>query len=291
MNGRFLVICNPNSGKGKIKLHIHQITNKLKEKYYVKYKFARTPEDLEVIIKEDAKDCDTLIICGGDGTFHLIINLLIKYNLNPKIGYLPEGTVCDMSKNLNISKNINKALDAILIGKTTTINFFKANDIYVCYAMATGKYVSTSYRTSSKLKKLGPISYFINALLEVFKRYNLNIKVVNDVGENYYHGKVLMIMNTKSVAGVTLKERESKIVIVHNKMEFNLGNIAFKKRLLSKTNCTIIPFDRRFVVSLGKNTWSVDGEEWSHDGDIELIPNAASFEVIYDERVRKKWQR
>lgn len=63
----------------------------------------------------DIKDLnyDAIITAGGDGTVNEIINQMKDYDLDIPLGIVPAGTSNDLAVHLDISRNLNEALDVI----------------------------------------------------------------------------------------------------------------------------------------------------------------------------------
>lgn len=275
-----LIVCNPKSGKGKVIKYSKKIKESLKDIYECDILISDTLEMLEKALIEDIKNYEFLLICGGDGTFHQCINYLCKTPYRPKIGYIPLGTACDTGKNLGMSKSIKKSLEIIKKGNTRIYPIMKANDTYVCYAMATGKFVSTSFLTNRKLKYLGPIGYLVIGLLEMFTEYNLKLYVDDYIVPRSYNARVLCILNTKSIGSITLKQHERKMVIIHRNVIWALASIVLRRGIITRKNVTVLPLDKNYIVNIGKTVWSVDGEKKVFEGDIRLTYNACEFECI-----------
>lgn len=282
-----LIICNPKSGRGRAIKSGFLIKEELKDMYESDVLACETLEMLEHALTEDIKNYEVLIICGGDGTFHQCINFLCKTEYRPKICYIPFGTACDTGKNLGMSKNIKKSLEIIKKDKVRKMPIMKANDIYVCYAMATGKYVSTSFLTSRRLKILGPIGYLLLGLLEVFMDYNLRLYVNDFINPTNYNTKVVCILNTRSIGSITLKKIEKKIVAIQGNVVYSLAGIVLKRQIISTKSVTVLPLTKDYIINIGKQTWSVDGEKVIIDGDIKIQHNAREFDVVYNDITAK----
>ena len=86
---RYDVIINPQAGKGqavKVWKNIEPIFNSSGWSTRV-----HVTEDTNKIIQE-LDDCDGIIAVGGDGTFHSVINSLIRLHRKIPLGLIPAGT-------------------------------------------------------------------------------------------------------------------------------------------------------------------------------------------------------
>lgn len=278
-----LVVCNPKSGRGRAIKSGNLIKNELKEMYDCDILISETLEMLENAITNDIVNYQVLIICGGDGTFHKVINFLAKTPYRPKLCYIPLGTACDTGKNLRMKKSLKKSLEIIKKDKTKKIQIMQANDIYVCYAMACGKYVSTSFLTNGKLKFLGPVGYVVLGLFEIFRDYKTKLYVNDFVNPTTYNTKVVCVLNTRSIGSVTLKDFEKKIVSISGNVIFSLAKIVLKRKILTNKGTFVLPLNKDYIINVGKQTWSIDGEKFVLEGDIKIKSNACEFDIVYND--------
>lgn len=133
---RFIV--NPISGKGK-----HNITAS-----YLRSHFPRSQYRIEVdytqykthaieltqSILPDQPDC--VVACGGDGTVSEVASCLV--NSKTKLGIIPVGSGNGLAANLQIPKDIGKAIEIIRKGNNTTIDVGKVNERYFFSNMGIG---------------------------------------------------------------------------------------------------------------------------------------------------------
>lgn len=129
-------IINPISGKGK-----HKITKAfLKEHFpddeifvnYSQYKKHAVFLTQEAI----AQDATIIVACGGDGTINEIASCLVNSNI--KLGIIPVGSGNGLASNLNIPKEVKKAILCIKGGTTTKVDVGKVNNNYFFSNMGFG---------------------------------------------------------------------------------------------------------------------------------------------------------
>ncbi len=113
---KFHFILNPVAGRGKAYRAIKYIRNLLRNKK-INHEFSITnsPGDAIRIASESRDIFDTIIAIGGDGTVNEVMNGLV--NSDAKLGVIPLGSGNDFARSLNLSKNIDKAINVILDGK------------------------------------------------------------------------------------------------------------------------------------------------------------------------------
>jgi len=89
---------------------------------------------LEHTIKE--RKVTDIIIAGGDGTINQVINSLRKFDV--QFGILPCGSGNGLAFSAGIPKNIQKALDIVLKGKSQLTDAFTINDSFACMLCGLG---------------------------------------------------------------------------------------------------------------------------------------------------------
>ena len=206
-----IFIYNPNSGSSKkIVKNLDYIKNKLEEKYdSVDVVPTQYATHATKIAREACGKYDCLVLAGGDGTFNEVINGIALEEKKPVIGYVPCGTVCDMARNLGMTKNIKKTLERIVNGVEKEHDVCKINDRFFIYVAAVGGYTSISYDAKSGSKKmLGKLAYLGRGIINLFKVKNKPIHVKVEVENKTYIGQYsyIFIANTKSVGGFNINK-------------------------------------------------------------------------------------
>ncbi|MBQ8430732.1 MAG: hypothetical protein IJX26_02150, partial [Clostridia bacterium] len=209
MQNSVLMLYNPTARKGKIKDYIPYIEKRLKTKYkIVDFIASKSAEDLKEQAKINAGLYDLIIVAGGDGSIHLAVNGIMESGYHPTVAFIPYGTVNDVCRTLRMPrKNMRKALDVILKGYTINYDTMKDKDKYYIYTLACGMFVSTSFKTSRKLKNIfGKLAYYICGVGEIFKMRAMPLTIVAD--EERFHGKYIlaMLLNSNSAAGYRINK-------------------------------------------------------------------------------------
>ena len=206
-----IVIYNPNARKGKIKEVMPYILSRLSTKFKpCEAVQTKSAEDMVDLARKHAEKYDYIVVAGGDGSIHNVINGVKQSKGRPTLGFLPYGTVNDVCRTLNVPKKLDKAIDVILRGETTKYDIMQEDDNYMIYTCAGGMFVSTSFKTSTGMKRvLGKLAYFITGAKQLFSMRTLPLTVTID-GERH-HGRYIMamVLNSRSAAGFRInKERD-----------------------------------------------------------------------------------
>lgn len=191
-------IVNPVSGKGK-----HEITASYLKSFfpsdryiiqadYTEYKNHAT-ELTKMAIESNP---DIIIACGGDGTINEVASCLIGTNI--KLGIIPVGSGNGLSAHLQIPKKIDKALQVILNGQSTTIDVGKLNDKYFFSNMGVGidAMIIRNYENSGRRTLIAYIKASLAASME-FKTQKTTLSFNNaEIEENPF---MLFISNSNEM--------------------------------------------------------------------------------------------
>ena len=171
---KFIVIVNPFSGKKQGS----EIFNKIKKKFdskNVDLNLITTefPGHAEKIIKDyNLENYNGILIIGGDGTFHEIVNGMFNRKDKKKIpiGIIPGGTGNSFMLDLGITEP-NVAVDKILMKKTRFIDVIKLNMgqtvKYSVNLVGWGMITDIGF-TAENLRWLGNARYTISAIIQIF---------------------------------------------------------------------------------------------------------------------------
>ncbi len=270
-----IFIYNPKSGKGKVFKKLDYIKQELSKKYTtVDIHETTSQQDTIQTAKNSCDKYDAIIFSGGDGTFNDITCGIAEMPNRPILGYIPTGTVNDIARNLGISKNIKKAVQAIVDDKYVTHDVGMINDTYFMYVAALGTFAATSFRTKHKYKKvLGKFAYLLDGLQELINPATIKTKVTTGTGEHYEAtATLLLVMNSISAGGVPfnkyghMNDGKFDIVIVKKYLGSGIIGIAntvligIRRKRITKYYQLIRSSEFKIEVDNNIN-WAIDGEE------------------------------
>jgi diacylglycerol kinase (ATP) len=293
------LIYNPKSGRQDFTNRLQHVIDRLIENGYEVKAFATTcpGQATEFARLACQEQCKLLIIVGGDGTFNECVNGMMEFTDQPKIGYIPAGTCCDIGHSLGLSKNVDLALDNIFANQHVKMDVVKSNDRYFCYVTGNGAYIDISYVTDSRLKKkIGYLAYLIKGAEELFTIPKIRMRVIHDGVEFFGSYSLILIINSKRVAGINmiykpyLDDGLVNVVMYHYLWPFN--NIIYFLSFILPFWST--PLIKRFktskmqVITESKSRWNVDGESGGQGHqEIEVCKQAIS--IIVPERIKIKY--
>ncbi len=227
IKGRVLLYYNPYSGSGSIKDNLDHIIDRCQQEGYavmpLRAEREITIDDVMGIIKEQ-EDIKRIIVSGGDGTIHKLVNAMVKHDVYIPIGLMPSGTANDFAFYFEIDSDIDAALDVALGNKTTMADVGILNDKYFINVCAMGAMIDVSQKTDPQLKNaLGPLAYYLKAASELPQVHGIPMKLTtpNEVIEEEFY--FLTVMNGESAGGFRKLSPSSSM------KDGKLDVVAFKK--------------------------------------------------------------
>ena len=222
-----MLIINPTSGGEKALDYKEKLENKAKEYFeYVETKITEKAKDATAFAEEASKEnYEAVIVFGGDGTVNEVISGIAEKDYIPKLGIIPGGTGNLITKLLEISQDIDEAIDQIDFNKTNSIDIGKANKSYFGYIFSVGSLPEAIHNVEIEDKtKYGVLAYAINTIKSVIKDEVFNIKIETENGSyegeasqvlvllsNYYADKKIFEENKDGYANILILKNASII--------------------------------------------------------------------------------
>lgn len=222
-----MLIINPTSGGEKALDYKEKLENKAKEYFeYVETKITEKAKDATAFADEASKEnYEAVIVFGGDGTVNEVISGIAEKNYIPKLGIIPGGTGNLITKLLEISQDIDEAIDQLDFNKTNAIDIGKANKSYFGYIFSVGSLPEAIHNVEIEDKtKYGVLAYAINTIKSVIKDEVFNIKIETENGSyegeasqvlvllsNYYADKKIFEENKDGYANILILKNASII--------------------------------------------------------------------------------
>lgn len=222
-----MLIINPTSGGEKALEYKEKLENKAKEYFeYVETKITEKAKDATTFAEEASKEnYEAVIVFGGDGTVNEVISGIAEKDYIPKLGIIPGGTGNLITKLLEISQDIDEAIDQLDFNKTNSIDIGKANKSYFGYIFSVGSLPEAIHNVEIEDKtKYGVLAYAINTIKSVIKDEVFNIKIETENGSyegeasqvlvllsNYYADKKIFEENKDGYANILILKNASII--------------------------------------------------------------------------------
>lgn len=201
------IIINPTSGSGKAKRTWPKIRELLTrsglefEEEFTAYH----QHGMEISRKAISEGFKNLIVIGGDGTIHNVVNGIMRQNRFPsneiKLAVIPIGTGNDWIKTQGISKDIKKAIEVIVTQNSVfqDIGLIEFEDnstppTYFCNLAGFGFDAFVVERVRS-FKRFGGVAYLLGAIAGLIRFKPFWVKIKTNKSE--FSGKILL-----AVAGI-----------------------------------------------------------------------------------------
>ena len=172
--------------------------------YTVRMHATSGPGDAAEFTRRYAAGCRLVVCCGGDGTFHEVVNGLLRSGSSAAIGCLPAGTTNDMAETLQMPRKVGQAAEAVLYGqaKRQDAGTFGEGRFFA-YVASFGAFTGVAYATPQRLKNvLGYLAYFSQILphMHEMKGYPLSLQADGwQTDGDFLFGS---ISNTRTISGL-----------------------------------------------------------------------------------------
>ncbi|MFP7255023.1 diacylglycerol kinase [Virgibacillus sp. 7505] len=201
---RARIIYNPTSGKEAFRRELPDVLEIFEKAGYETSAHATTCEGDATAAARLAveRGYDLVVACGGDGTVNEVVSGLAEQPNRPKLGIIPVGTTNDLARALYIPRNIKRAAEIIVEGKTRKLDIGKVNDHYFMNIAGGGKLTELTYDVPSKTKTmLGQMAYYLKGI-EMLPSLR-PIKVEIEYDGKWFEDEIMLFLvsNTNSVGG------------------------------------------------------------------------------------------
>ena len=270
---KLLLIVNPKSGRARMRSELLPVTEILSQKYDISiYVTSAIGDATERVKRIEEKEFDLIVVCGGDGTLNEVVTGLMITKKQINVGYIPAGTLNELSGSLGISRIITTAAKDILNGKVTTLDIGKFEDRYFSYTASFGAFTDASYSANQDIKNaLGQAAYFFEGIKSLGNIKPLRLKFEAD--DKIYEGDYIFgaISNSMSIGGivkfqkanVTLNDGLFEVMLVKNPQtfaEFQIIVDGIIKRELNREGIEFFHTSRITVEGSEDIPWTLDGE-------------------------------
>ena len=163
---RYTFIVNPNSGNAKHDISIDFLQSKFDASDQIVLKKTAYQFHAKELVQEAiAEKSDVIVACGGDGTINEVASAMV--NTNIALGIIPAGSGNGLASNLNIPKDINKAIEIIKTNSVHTIDVGRVEDNYFFSNLGFGidAEVIKTYEENQKRTIIGYVDASVKTLL------------------------------------------------------------------------------------------------------------------------------
>jgi len=201
---KFILIYNPVSGDASFKFKLDNVIENFQHKgcIVIPFRITNTQDTSDFILLTKEIGAEGIIVSGGDGTIHEVINIMLEYDLDLPLGIIPSGTSNDFAGYLEIEKNIDMCIDVIVKGAIKKFDVGKVNDKYFFNVASAGLMTSVAHSADIVLKNtFGKMAYYLKGLGELPNFKSLRMKITADdnvIEEDVF---LFLLMNSGTVGG------------------------------------------------------------------------------------------
>ena len=283
MKKSLLFIVNPTAGRTQSRGPLFDaVTVFSNAGYLVRVRTTAAHGDATVIAREEGREYDVVVCCGGDGTLNETVSGLLQLEQPPLLAYLPRGTTNDFASSLHISSRPAEAARAVERHQPQSLDAGAWNDRCFVYVASFGAFTKSSYSASQAAKNaLGHFAYILEGMkdLNTLRPYKLRLTADGEVldGE-YLFGAVC---NSTSIGGL-MKLDPERVVLDDGKFEMLLIPMPKSAAELQELLRALLnqQYDTGGLIFRHVSHVSVEPEEdlsWSLDG--EYAPSADRVEI------------
>ncbi|HAV01544.1 MAG TPA: diacylglycerol kinase [Lachnospiraceae bacterium] len=234
--------------------------------------------------------CDEIIVFGGDGTLHNVLNALIRSGKDIPLGYIPMGSTNDYAKNLGINRE--NALKVITARDCRAMDVGCFNGEYFSYVAAFGNFTDISYSTNQQTKNnLGYLAYLIEAVGKLLELKPFHARI--HVGEKLIEDDFAVGLFTNAFYTAGLRNRSGIIIDLRDGLlEYVLVKMPENPRDLSGIISGLLNENRdneyiysgsakSFLIESAPMAWTLDGENGGiHERcEISVLPQRIKMYV------------
>ena len=280
---KMLFVMNPYAGMRKANRHLADILNLFNRAgYTVITHMTAGPGDGAEVVARLAPQMETVVCCGGDGTFNETINGILSAGLDTPIGYIPAGSTNDFAASLRLPTDPLKAAQLIVEGQPQRYDIGLFDRRYFSYVASFGAFTKSSYSTPQNVKNaLGHTAYVLSGIQELSQLRNTHMRLELDgevIEDDFLFGAV---SNSTSVGGILTLDpkqvdmQDGKFELLLVRVPRNLAELSECIQALQtqKYNCSAITFRSAANLRVCSNedvTWTLDGERADVTGPVDI---------------------
>ncbi len=283
---KLLFIFNPRSGTGKIRSALVDVVDVFtKAGYETTIYPTQAPEDGKRRILENGETYDRIVVSGGDGMLHELVNAVVQLPQAVAVGYLPSGTVNDFAATHSLPRDPVKASEVAVSDHILSLDVGRFNDSWFSYVAAFGLFTQVSYQTNQKLKnKLGSLAYFLEALQSIdyrhFEQACRKMEITADGAD--FSGEFIFgaVTNSTSIGGFRklicdgVQFDDGRLEGLFVKKPSGVRELEQMQRGLVRSDfsaaCLLRFSAREFSVRSEEMAWTLDGENGGRHSDVRI---------------------
>lgn len=172
---------------------------------------------------------DGLLVAGGDGTVHEIVNFMMKGNLDLPLGIIGSGTSNDFATYLGVNTDLEAYLDTIASGRTRRVDLGLMDGTYFINVASGGAMACIAHEVNARIKNsLGKMAYYLKGIGELPKFRYFPLKIEAD-GAHYELETFLFVIINSPVVG-SMKNVANGVAVDDGKLDLlSIGKCSIPK--------------------------------------------------------------
>ncbi len=168
---RYKLIANPAAGRGRSSGAIARVAGAF-EKRGAAFDLELTtgPGQAAEIARRSLTAFDVIVAVGGDGTVNDILPGMV--NSSKPLGIIPTGSGNDLIKSLGIPKDIEKAVDTVLAGRSRIVDVGRINGRYFANGAGVGFDAAVNRETYRISRSRRGLWLYLCALVQMLGRFD-----------------------------------------------------------------------------------------------------------------------
>ncbi|MGL5270748.1 MAG: YegS/Rv2252/BmrU family lipid kinase [Selenomonadaceae bacterium] len=199
---KMILVYNPVSGDASFKNKLDMMIDKFQQRGCMLLLY-RTERDNSRSFGRflRAANADGVIVSGGDGTLHEIINLLLKEGVDLPVGIMPNGTSNDFASFMGLADDLDLYIDTIVAGHSVPVDLGRVGSEYFINVASAGMLTSVAHEVDVRLKNaFGKMAYYLRGIGELPRFRALKLQIEAD-GEVFEERAFLFVVVNSSIVG------------------------------------------------------------------------------------------
>ena len=199
---KLILVYNPVSGDASFKNKLDRMLEQFQQRNCMLLIY-RTRRDNRGIFAEFVRtaDAEGIIVAGGDGTVHEIVNLVLQENIKLPVAIIGSGTSNDFATYLGINDDLDAYFDRIAAGHTRRVDLGRVVKEYFVNVASAGMLTGIAHEVDVRLKNaMGKMAYYLRGIGEIPKFRSVHLQVEAD-GRMLEEDAFLFVVVNSGVVG------------------------------------------------------------------------------------------
>ena len=245
----------------------------------------------ELVRGEPLSRDDIVVVVGGDGTIHEVVNALMEYepNQRPALAVLPGGTGNSLAHDLGLV-DVERAREALLNPRRQAMDLLKvvmSSRSFYAFNMVGSGLPATAGARAGAFRWLGPSRYTVASVIEIM--FGNSPTVTFEAGGERRSGAypAIIICNTRHVGTGMQMAPQSRlddglmdVVILEPASRFKILRLlrrVYDGSHVRDDNVSYLQVEKFSLQMKQTSRLNVDGELWESDRlEVEVVPRAVN---------------